>query len=59
MEVLGKLPKGLKLSKSRVIAGTVRAKAKSGSFTIEVLDHKVGKPKHQDNATKAFTITIS
>lgn len=58
-KVLGKLPKGLRLSKSGVIAGTVSAKAKSGSFTIEVLDHKVGKPKHQNTATKAFTITIS
>jgi len=56
---IGSLPKGLKLSKSGVISGIPTTKAVTTSFTIEVLDHKVGKPKTQNTAMAAFTIVIS
>jgi len=56
---IGSLPKGLKLSKFGSISGTPKTKAVTTSFTIEVLDHKVGKPKTQNTAMAPFTITIS
>jgi hypothetical protein len=31
----------------------------SSTFTVEVFDAKVGKPKTQNTATATFTITIS
>jgi hypothetical protein len=56
---IGSLPKGLKLNKSSgVISGTPK-KAGTSTFTIEVLDHKVGKPKTQNTATTVLSITIS
>src|SRR5271165_1791383 len=54
-----KPPKGLKLSKSTgVISGTPNKHAVTSTFTVEVLDTKVGKPKTQNTATATFTITI-
>ena len=56
----GQLPKGLKLNKlTGVITGTPSKTSVSSTFTIEVLDAKVGKPKRQHTATATFTITIS
>jgi hypothetical protein len=56
----GTLPKGLKLDKSTgVISGVPSKKGATSTFTVEVLDSKVGKPKHQNAATATFTITVS
>jgi hypothetical protein len=56
----GKLPKGLKLNKlAGAITGTPGKTSVSSTFTVEVFDAKVGKPKTQNTATATFTITIS
>jgi photosystem II stability/assembly factor-like uncharacterized protein len=56
----GKLPKGLKLDKSTgEISGTPSTKSQTSTFSVEVLDTKVGKPKTQNTATAALTITVS
>jgi hypothetical protein len=56
----GKPPKGLRLNKmTGVISGTPSKKSATSTFTVEVLDAKVGKPKTQSTATATFTITIA
>ena len=56
----GKLPKGIKLDKSTgAISGTPSKKSASSTFTVEVLDTKVGKPKTQNSSSATFTINIS
>jgi hypothetical protein len=55
-----KLPKGLKLNKSTgVISGTPSKKSTGTTFTVQVNDTKVGKPKKNSSATATFTIGVS
>jgi Putative Ig domain len=54
------LPRGLKLNKATgAITGTLGKRSVTSSFTVEVLDTKVGRPKTQRVASASFTITIS
>ncbi|HXW33067.1 MAG TPA: GH25 family lysozyme [Acidimicrobiales bacterium] len=55
----GKLPDGLKLSKTGVISGTPKQSG-SSTFIIEALDTKTKtKPKTQNTTTASFTITVA
>ena len=53
-------PRGLKVNKSTgVIFSTPTKRAVSSTFTIEVLDTKVGRPKTQNTATATATATAT
>ena len=56
----GMLPRGVKLNKTTgVLSGTPK-KAGTYSFTVEALDTKtLTKPKTQNTATQALTVTVS
>jgi hypothetical protein len=55
----GQLPTGLTLNKTTgAITGTPTKGSVSSTFTVEVLDTKVGKAKSQDTASARFSITI-
>ena len=55
----GALPKGVKLSKAGILSGTPKA-AGTYSFTVEALDTKSStKPKTQNTATQALTLTVT
>ncbi len=53
----GKLPKGLKISRSGLIAG-IPKKAGTYTFTVKLMDH--AKPKrNRHHTTKVFSITVA
>ncbi len=53
---VGKLPKGLKLTKEGVIEGTPSSKLAAGSYPIGVTIGDAGKPKH--SASSTLTVAI-
>ncbi len=53
------LPPGLKLKKSTGVISGKATTAGTYSFTAQVVDTKVGKPKTQNTATATLSITIS
>ncbi|MGD0394100.1 MAG: Ig domain-containing protein, partial [Acidimicrobiales bacterium] len=55
----GQLPAGLTLNKTTgAITGAPTKSSVSSTFTVEVLDTKVGKAKSQHTATARLSITI-
>ncbi len=54
---VGKLPKGLKLTKAGVIEGTPGKKLAAGSYPVEVAVSDSAKPKH--TALAHFTLTVT
>lgn len=58
--VSGHLPRGLTLNKATgLITGTPTAKSATSTFTIEVVDSKVGDPKARNLDTALLTISIN
>jgi len=53
------LPPGLKLNKSTGVISGKATTAGTYSFTAQVVDTKIGKPKTQNTATATLSITIS
>jgi hypothetical protein len=53
---VGKLPKGLKLTKGGILQGTPSSKLAQGSYPLEVSVSDSGKPKQKGSAK--FTLTI-
>ncbi len=54
---LGKLPKGLKLTKAGLIEGTPGRKLAAGSYPIEVAVSDSAKPKHTALASFSLIVT--
>ncbi len=54
---VGKLPKGLKVTKGGVIEGTPSAKLAPGSYPVQVKVADAAKPKHLSGAS--FTLTVN
>ena len=55
---MGKLPKGLTLKKTGVLAGTVKTSVATGTVTIKVKVTDATKKKHQ-TTTATFSLTIN
>ena len=56
---VGTLPKGLKLSSTGVLSGTVSTKVAAGHYTINVTVSDAGKKTAKETATASFTLTLS
>ena len=56
---VGKLPKGLKLSATGLLSGTVSTKVAAGPVTIGASVSDSGKKKLKETATDSWTLTIS
>ena len=54
---VGKLPKGLKLTKAGVIEGTPSMKLARGTYPVNVQVLDSAKPKH--TAARDFTLTVT